>query len=59
METAPITNPSGLGEATAHSVENQTVLRRISSAQTLEYPGEAGRSVAKVGVEDATKLPKR
>ena len=56
MEIAQNTSPSGLGEATAISVEGQTERQGTSSAQTLEPPKEAGQLVAKAGVEVVTRL---
>ena len=56
MAVVQITNPSGLGEETAGSVEDPIELRRTSSAQTLEPPAAAGQSATEVGVEVATRL---
>ena len=58
METAGNTSLSGIGKATAKSVEDPTGHRRTSSAQIMEPPEEAGGSVAEAGVETVTPLPK-
>ncbi len=59
MAVVEITNPFGIGKATAGNVEDQPRRRRTSSVQTLEPPEEAGRSAAEAGVEVATRLQRR
>ena len=57
MEITQITNPSGLGEELAVSVEGQPKCQRTFFVQTLGPPKGAGRSVAEAGVEAATQPP--